>query len=61
MTKPNADFRVPAIKRAIRVAHAQGLAVQSYDIMRDGSIRVQLAPYEVTSDGSVRVAADEAA
>ena len=55
MTKPIADFKVPAVKRAIRVAHAQGLAVQSYDIKRDGSIHIELRDYQVASDGTVRV------
>ena len=61
MTKPIADFKVPAVKRAIRVAHAQGLAVQSYDIKRDGSIHIELRDYQVASDGTVRVLDEDAA
>ena len=61
MTKPNTDFRVPTIRRAIRLAHAQGLAVQSYDIKRDGSVHIELRDYRVTPDGEIRAAADEVA
>jgi len=53
MTKELADFKVPTVRRAIRVAHAQGLVVDSYDIRPDGTIHVQLRDYEVTPDGSV--------
>jgi hypothetical protein len=41
--KKLADFKVPTVRRAIRIAHAQGLVVDSYDIKSDGSIHVQLA------------------
>ena len=54
MTKKNLDFKVPAVKRAIRVAHSQQLVVDSYDIKPDGTIHVQLAHYEVTPGGGVR-------
>jgi hypothetical protein len=60
MTKPIADFKVPAVKRAIKVAHSQQLVVDSFDIRADGSIHVQLRDYEVTSDGAVRVSEEAA-
>ena len=55
MTKRIADFKVPAVKRAIRVAHSQQLAVDSFDIRADGSIHIELRDYEVTPDGTIRV------
>ena len=61
MTKPIADFKVPAVKRAIRVAHSQQLVVDSYDIRPDGTIHIELRDYQVASDGTVRAVADEAA
>ena len=59
MTKRIADFKVPAVKRAIRVAHSQQLVVDSYDIRPDGTIHVQLRDYEVTPSGAVRVVSIE--
>jgi hypothetical protein len=61
MTKKLADFRVPTVKRAIRIAHAQGLAVDSYDIRPGGTIHVQLRDYEVARDGTVRLLDSEQA
>jgi len=58
--KKLADFKVPTVRRAIRIAHAQGLVVDSYDIKSDGSIHVQLAHYELTPGGEVRVIEDAA-
>jgi len=55
MTKTIADFKVPAVKRAIRVAHSQQLVIDSYDIRPDGTIHVQLRDYEITSGGTVRL------
>jgi len=60
MTKPAVDFKIPVVRRAIKVAHSQGLAVQSYDILRDGTIHIQLKDYQVKPDGEVRAVADEA-
>ena len=55
MTKKITDFKIPAVKRAIRVAHSPQLVVDSYDIRPDGTIHVQLRDYEVTPDGTIRV------
>ena len=55
MTKPIADFKVPAVKRAIKVAHSQQLVVDSFDIRADGSIHIELRDYEVAPDGTIRV------
>ena len=60
MTKKNLNFKVPAVKRAIRVAHSQGLIVDSYDIRADGSIHVEVRPYELAADGTIRVHEDAA-
>jgi len=61
MTKKNLDFKVPAVKRAIRVAHSQQLVVDSYDIRPDGTIHVQLRDYQVTPTGTVRLLDSEEA
>jgi hypothetical protein len=53
--KPNTDFKVPTVKRAIRVAHSQQLVVDSFDIRADGTIHVQLRDYEITPSGTIRV------
>jgi hypothetical protein len=53
MTKKLADFKIPTVRRAIRIAHAQGLVIDSYDIKADGSIHIELRNYEVTPDGTV--------
>jgi hypothetical protein len=55
MTKKNLDFKVPAVKRAIKVAHSQQLVVDSYDIRPDGTIHVQLRDYKVSPDGTIRI------
>jgi hypothetical protein len=55
MTRPITDFKVTTVKRALRTAHAQGLVINSYDIRSDGSIHIELCPYEVAKDGTVRV------
>jgi hypothetical protein len=55
MTKRLADFKVPAVNRAIRAAHSQQLVVDSYDIRPDGTIHVQLRDYEITPSGTVRI------
>jgi len=59
MTKPNTDFRVPTIRRAIRLAHAEQLAVDSFDIRPDGSIHVQIRNYEIAPGGEIRAVVDE--
>jgi hypothetical protein len=46
---------VPAVKRAIRVAHSQQLVVDSYDIRPDGTIHIELRDYEVKADGTIHV------
>jgi hypothetical protein len=55
MTKKISDFKVPAVKRAIKVAHSQQLVVDSFDIRADGTIHIEIRDYEVTPDGAVRV------
>jgi hypothetical protein len=60
MTKKLADFKVPTVRRAIRIAHAQGLVVDSYDIKSDGTIHIELRDYEIARDGTVRVHEDAA-
>jgi hypothetical protein len=50
MTKPIADFKVPAVKRAIRVAHSQQLVVDSFDVRADGTIHLKFCPYGTDSD-----------
>ncbi len=61
MTEPKIGFRVPAVRRAIRLAHAEQLVVGSVDIKTDGSVHLAFRPYEITPDGSIRAVADEAA
>jgi hypothetical protein len=61
MTKPVTGFKIPAVKRAIRIAHAQGLAVDSYDLLPDGTVHIQLRDYELTPTGTVRVSDNEEA
>ena len=48
------------LQAAIRVAHSQGLIVDSYDIRADGSIHVEVRPYELAADGTIRVHEDAA-
>jgi hypothetical protein len=43
-----------------RIAHAQGLVVDSFDVRADGSIHIELRDYEVARDGTVRVHEDAA-
>ena len=43
MTKPITDFRVPVVKRAIKVARSQQLAVDSFDVRPDGTIHIQVS------------------
>jgi hypothetical protein len=61
MTKPIADFKVPAVKRAIRVAHSQQLVVDSFDVRADGTIHLKFCPYELTPTGAVRLLDNEEA
>jgi hypothetical protein len=62
MTKPLvADFRVPTIRRAIRLAHAELLTVGSVDILPNGTLHIEFRPYEVTQAGEIRAVAEEAA
>ena len=61
MTKPIADYKVPTVRRAIRLAHAEQLVVDSFDIRADGSVHLEFRNYELGPDGSVRAVADEAA
>jgi hypothetical protein len=53
--KRTADFKIPVVKRAIRVAHSQGLIVDSYDIRADGTIHIELRDYQVAPDGTIRI------
>jgi hypothetical protein len=47
-------FRVPDIKRAIKVAHDMGLTVTGYKIGADGSIHVQtLEQAESSADAAL--------
>jgi hypothetical protein len=61
MLKKLADFKVPAVKRAIKVAHSQQLVVDSFDIRPDGSIHLEFRDYELAPDGTVRVIEEAAA
>jgi hypothetical protein len=47
MTKPVTNFRVPTIRRAIRLAHAEQLVVGSVDIKADGTVHLEFRPYEL--------------
>jgi len=61
MTKKIADFKIPVVRRAIRLAHAEQLIVDCLDVKADGTVHLEFRDYELTSDGSVRGVADEAA
>ena len=57
MTSKLADFKVPTI----RLAHAEQLTVDSFDLRPDGTIHIEFRDYQVAPDGTIRVVADEAA
>jgi hypothetical protein len=59
MTKPIADFKVPTIRRAIRLAHAEQLVVGRVDIKADGTVHLEFRPYGLAPSGEVCAAADE--
>jgi len=55
MTKKLADFKVPTVKRAIRLAHAEQLVVEAVDIKADGTVHLEFRDYEITPGGTVRL------
>jgi hypothetical protein len=61
MTKPIADFKVPTVRRAIRLAHAEQLVVGSVDIKADGTVHLEFRDYQLTPSGEVCAVAEEAA
>jgi hypothetical protein len=61
MTKKVSDFKIPVVRRAIKVAHSQQLIVDSFDIRPDGSIHLEFRDYELAPDGTVRVVEEAAA
>jgi hypothetical protein len=61
MTKPNSDWSVCSLKRAIQAARKLGLEVNGYEIAVDGAIRVRVRDYKIDPDGSVHVLDENAA
>jgi hypothetical protein len=50
MTSKLADFKVPTI----RLAHAEQLVVDSFDIKADGTVHLEFRDYQLTPGGEVR-------
>jgi hypothetical protein len=50
-----ANWKKPDLRRAIQVAHSQGLVVTGYNINRDGSLSIHTRDCTVSQNGEVTV------
>lgn len=59
MPTEKVTFKAPPIKRAIKIAHSQGLAVTGFDIDRNGTIHLHTRDDGIANGKVLTVPSDE--